>query len=152
MIKKVKNPETDRWISIGGPTYNDLVSRGVVIKSQKIKETRAFQPKSSDEYYTPRQFKQYPVDRGVVSWGLKKPEKVGQMKKIYEECGDSCFLYRKNKELKFPICNKELPCTYNCKGLKAASSRAGEWKYEKVLKTSKKLTQDLGCYVGKRKK
>ena len=34
--------------------------------------------------------------------------------------------------------------------MKAASSRAGEWKYENVLKNSKKLTGDLDCYKSKK--
>ena len=32
-------------------------------------------------------------------------------------------------------------------GLKGCSSRAGEWGYHNVLKNSKKLTSELGCYV-----
>jgi len=87
------------------------------------------------------------VDHSDVKWGLKKPQKVGERAFIKEECGESCFLMPEFN--KFPICNKTLPCTYNCRGLKGASARAGEWKYKDVLQRSKKLTEEFGCYKKK---
>ena len=83
-----------------------------------------------------------------MSWAEKKPHTPAERRKLLETCGKDAFLLPNS--LKFPICNKietsKTKCTYNCKGLKAASSRAGEWKYKNVLSFSKKLTDKLGCY------
>ena len=90
----------------------------------------------------------FKVDR-EGGWKEKKPHTKSERKKLLEVCGKDAFLLPQH--LKFPICNKvngkNHKCTYNCMGLKGCSSRAGEWGYYNVLKNSKKLTSELGCYV-----
>jgi len=149
MIQKVRNPSTGRWITVNGPTFNKLKAEGQFIDMKQKRKVKQFVP--TTQYDVPKQFKKYPVDRSETPWGLKKPDRKNDRKTIYDKCGSSCFLMKKDDKLNFPVCNKDLPCTYNCRGIKAASSRAGEWKYEKVLQTSKKLTRDLGCYKDKKK-
>lgn len=149
MESKILNPETNRFVKIGGAVYDSLVSRGVIVPGNTplpTKKTKKFIPPT--DYQVTQHFKNYPVDRSQVAWGEKKPQKVRERKLIKQECGDSCFL--KPQDNAFPICNKTLPCTYNCRGLKGASARAGEWKYEKVLQKSKELTEKLGCYKKKK--
>lgn len=91
----------------------------------------------------------YPVDRSDTPWSSKAPHTKPERRRILKECGESCFLMPAN--LAFPICNKRLPCTYNCRGIKAASARAGEYKYSRVLTESKALSAQLNCYKTKKK-
>lgn len=90
----------------------------------------------------------FKVDR-EGGWKDKKPHTKSERKKLLDICGKDAFLLPQH--LKFPICNKinekNSKCTYNCMGLKGCSSRAGEWGYHNVLKNSKKLTSELGCYT-----
>lgn len=141
---KIKNPLTGKWIKKNGPTYNNLLKNNLISNSMK-KTKSPFKPPSS--YKVTSIFKSYPVDKREEYWKNKKPHSISERKYILDHCGESCFLMP--NELKFPICNKTLPCTYNCRGLKGASSRAGEWKYKDVLKKSKELTSILGCYKKK---
>lgn len=153
MIKKIRNPETGKWININGPTYKKLVEKGVRLNHQQKQYTAEFKP-VFDKEVKPSKVKvnkKFQVDRSDVSWGQKKPHTVGERRQVMEKFGPDCFLIPSQK--KFPICNKTSVSskpTYNCKGLKAASSRAGEWKYKNVLKTSKKLTKELDCYKNKK--
>ena len=148
MEDKVRNPETGRWIRKEGALYKKLVDSGKITGKQDTKKAPVYSPPTGYELLD--RARAYPVDKGSAPWGTKKPEKKGQRLRVMEECGQSCFLIP--KQLKFPICNKEAPpCEYNCKGLKAASSRAGEWKYTRVLQKSKELTSKLGCYKDKKK-
>ena len=144
--EKVRNPETGRWIRKKGVLYKKLVDSGKMTGNQDTKRAPVFQPPK--HYTVLSRTKAYPVDRGEARWATKKPEKKSQRTRVLETCGKSCFLVP--DELKFPICNKDAPpCEYNCRGLKAASSRAGEWKYTRVLEKSKALTARFGCYKKK---
>lgn len=96
--------------------------------------------------------KKFNIDREEIPWGEKKPHTKKERELLLKTCGKDAFLLPTH--LKFPICNKitekNKKCTYNCRGLKAASSRAGEWGYTKILKLSKSLTLELGCYKNKK--
>lgn len=144
MDKKIRNPLTNRWIKIGSKTYNDLIEKNIIPKGQ-IRQTKKFIPPV--DYRVPASFKNYPIDHSSTPWGQLKPSKIGQRRETLRNCGESCFLIP--DKLAFPICNKTKPCTYNCKGIKAASSRAGQWKYQAVLKKSKELSNKFDCYKKK---
>ena len=147
MVEKVRNPLTGRLIKKGSAVYNKLLDEGIITKTTRVeKVVPAYEPPK--EYKVPKKFSDYPVDKDDTAWGLKKPKLVGERKYIKENCGDSCFLIPEMN--KFPICNKTLPCEYNCRGIKAASSRAGEFKYTKVLEKSKELSSRFGCYKSKK--
>ena len=120
------------------------------IKKKEKKTTRRGNFKAVLDKDTPKEVKinrSFGVDR-KGEWEKKKPKTMKQRKELHEKCGDDAFLLPEH--LKFPICNKvkgkNHKCSYNCSGLKGASSRAGEWGYKNVLKNSKELTRDLGCY------
>jgi hypothetical protein len=149
-VQKVLNPETKRWIKKGGKVYLDLLKRGILggpIPQQK-KMVAAYVPPVQQSYKVPEQFVDYPIDKSQQAWGAKKPSSVGQRKSLLENCGESCFLIP--AQTKFPICNKTLPCTYNCRGIKGAASRAGQWKYTSVLAKAKELSAKYGCYKTKK--
>lgn len=146
-VEKVRNPLTGRLIKKGSTLHKELINAGKISETAKVEsKVKAFEvPK---EYRVTATFKKYPIDREEVAWGDKKPDRAGERRFIKENCGDSCFLMPdKNK---FPICNKTLPCTYNCRGIKAASARAGEFKYTRVLEKSKALSSAFDCYRRRR--
>lgn len=144
MIKKYWNPKTDRWVRQGGSVFNDLVRKGILNpQTAKFKMVKAYEPPVDDSYVVTETFADYPVDHSNISWGQKKPDNMAQRRHVFSQCGDSCFLIP--NDLKFPICNKILPCTYNCRGLRAAKSRAGEWKYKKVLQRARDLSERFDC-------
>ena len=149
----VKNPKSGRFIKVGGTLYNTLKKEGVVFDSKRVKKKKfvpVLDKKVKKKYSINPSFG---VDRSDVKWGEKKPHTRKERKMLHEKCGDDAFLLP--TALKFPICNKMTnkkdKCTYNCRGLKGASSRAGEWKYKNVLKKSKAMTKQLGCYKTKQK-
>uniref|UniRef100_A0A6C0K5P4 Uncharacterized protein n=1 Tax=viral metagenome TaxID=1070528 RepID=A0A6C0K5P4_9ZZZZ len=144
-IKKYLNPETHRWVRQGGAVYNDLVHRGVLKPQAPYKMMPSYKPPTEDSYRVPENFANYPVDHSNISWGQNKPDSVGQRRELFNQCGESCFLIPDPNNLKFPICNKTMPCTYNCRGLRAAKSRAGEWKYKKVLQRAHQLSDRFEC-------
>ncbi len=133
MTDHVQNPITKRFIKTDGVLYKKLQSQGIKFEKPKLINSN------------------FSVDRANTPWGKKKPHKIGERRELLEKCGKDAFLLP--DKLKFPICNKidkkNKKCTYNCRGLKAASSRAGQWKYEGVLKKSKEITKTLGCYKNK---
>jgi len=150
---KIRNPLTGRWILQGGPTDRRQQREkrsGIEIRAHRLNDNdvpSSLQEKGGSQSSPPDSLDplSFPVDRDpLVSWKQKKPSSVSERRRVLQKCGSSCFLLPKQK--KFPICNKQLPCTYNCRGLKASSARAGQWKYLDVLKRSKALTKELGCY------
>jgi hypothetical protein len=145
----VRNPETGRLIKVGGPTYNRLKKQKKQIKQQNKIQKAKFEASDDDlvsSYIKLRKNKK--VDYGNESWESKKPKTKKEREEVLNKYGRSCFLIP--DKLKFPICNKS-DGAYNCKGLKAASSRAGQWGYKKVLEKSKKITEKLNCYSTKNK-
>lgn len=148
MVYKIKNPETGRSIKKGSKIYKELEEKKKITGKEKTSRRRKF--KAVLDKDAPKEVKvnrSFNIDR-EGEWEKKKPKTIKQRKELHERCGDDAFLLPEH--LKFPICNKvkrkNHKCTYNCSGLKGASSRAGEWGYKNVLKNSKNLTKELGCY------
>jgi len=144
----VRNPQTGRPIKVGGPTYNRLKEQNKQIQQQKKIQKSKFRASDDDLVSSViRLGRNKRVDYGTESWESKKPKTKKEREEVLRKYGKSCFLIP--DKLKFPICNKS-DGAYNCKGLKAASSRAGQWGYKKVLEKSKKITKKLDCYVKKK--
>lgn len=147
----VRNPETNRLIKVNGLLYQKLVAKGVTF--EKPKHFKAPFTPVLDKDVSPhvKRNKSFRVDRENTPWEQKKPHSMKERRTLFDRCGEDAFLLP--KALKFPIANKidkkSSSCTYNCRGLKAASSRAGEWKYKNVLEKSKRLTKELDCYKKK---
>jgi hypothetical protein len=157
MVYKIKNPKTGKLIKKHGAIHNKLIEEGIDLSKEKSVRKRKFKANEKEDKEHLKNLeinKSFKVDKSNVSWKDKKPHTKKERKDVMEKCGKDCFLIPSRN--KFPICNKitdkNSECSYNCKGLKAASSRAGEWGYKTVLKTSKRLTKELDCYKGKSKK
>jgi len=84
--------------------------------------------------------------RPSKGWKQAKPKSVGARQALKEKCGSRCFLLP--SKLKFPICNKN--CKVDCRGLVAAKSRAGEWKYRTVYKKANALINKGSCTIKSR--
>ncbi|NDE17158.1 hypothetical protein EBZ80_19735 [bacterium] len=139
--KKIRNPVTNRLIRIGGKTHTDLLLAGLVGPDAPVVATA--EPFIAPPVRLPRRFKKYPVDRSDAPWGKKKPHTIPERRFVRERCGEGCFL--DPDRLKFPICNKTMPCTYNARAItRAVPSRAGEWKYRTVLAKARELADRLG--------
>lgn len=150
----VVNPETGRWIKKDGTVYTKLKKKGVSIPLEPSKQRRIFVPQDIEKENKPIGLqKKYTVDKSQTKWEQKKPHSTKQRKKLLEKCKDSCFLMP--EKMKFPICNKvsstDKKCSYNCKGIKAAAARAGEWKYKNVLDKAKSTATQLDCYKKKKR-
>jgi len=148
----VRNPETGRWIKKNGTVYNKLKKKGVEIPLRPSKQRRIFVPQDIQQQNKPLSLqKQFSIDKTQTKWQQKKPHSKKQRKELLEKCKDSCFLIP--EKIKFPICNKisstNKKCSYNCKGVKAAAARAGEWKYKNVLSKAKATATQLDCYKKK---
>jgi hypothetical protein len=158
MVFKVKNKETGKFIKKGGSVYNKLLESGIDLSNEKTIRVKKFKANESVDKEHLRNLKKnesFAVDKSEgVSWKEKKPHTTKERNELMDKCGKDAFLLPSRK--KFPICNKitkeDDKCSYNCKGLKAASSRAGEWGYKTVLNTSKRLTKELDCYKDKKNK
>lgn len=157
MVYKIKNPKTGKLIKKHGVIHDKLMEEGIDLSKEKSVRKRKFKANEKDDKEHLKNLtinKSFKVDKSDISWKEKKPHSKKERKDLMEKCGADCFLIPSRK--KFPICNKitdkNSECSYNCRGLKAASSRAGEWGYKKVLKTSKRLTKELDCYKGKAEK
>lgn len=60
----------------------------------------------------------------VKGWSKLAPKTVNERRALLRRCGRKAFLDPDN--LKYPIMAKSGPCVVNCKGLRAAKSRAGQ--------------------------
>lgn len=77
--------------------------------------------------------------RPSKGWKKISPRRISVRRQILQKCGPKCFL--EPTKLKFPICDAD--CRIHCAGIDAASVRAGQFKYTKVLKKSKRLRRKL---------
>lgn len=79
----------------------------------------------------------------MKGWSKRAPKTMKQRRALLARCGTKAFLDPKN--LKFPIMAKSGPCVPDCGGVKAAYSRARQFKRSKV---SAKARRFKACAVG----
>jgi hypothetical protein len=80
-------------------------------------------------------------------WHSQAPIKSADREEVLSHCGKKCFLMPEQK--KFPICKmcskNTCQCKPDCKGLRAAKIRAGQWGYEAVKQKAMKIYEEQGC-------
>jgi hypothetical protein len=113
----VVNPETGRMITVGGPTYK-MLQRG---KSTKIIVERS--PRSKH--------------KGTKGWAKASPRSKKQRAVVKKRCGSRCFLQPKKN--KYPICT--VSCKPDCRGIKSAKVRSGQFKHKSVMKLAKRMEE-----------
>ena len=82
-------------------------------------------------------------------WRKSKPKSIASKRDMLSKCGKKCFLLP--SKLKFPVCAKGT-CKVDCRGLVAAKSRSGEWKYRGVYAKADRLIRSRGCTAKSRTK
>lgn len=148
-VERVVNPETRRWITVGGATYWDLVGKGYKLSEMRRLGSRQREPPQR------RQSKDSGV-RSVVpmmemrvargknrrsrSWTDDAPRRGRERHALLDKCGRTCFLNPDNEA--FPVCSRlgiGQDCDLDCRGVYAAKLRARQWGYENVEKQAEKL-------------
>lgn len=66
-------------------------------------------------------------------WRSVEPTTKGQRGLMLKKCGPMCFLDPENK--KYPVCETS-KCKPTCQGIRAAKSRAGQWRPDLLLKAN----------------
>ena len=82
------------------------------------------------------------------NWKRKAPKRTSARRKMLKKHGKKCFLMpggiaANSYRPMFPVCDKN--GKYNCGGIRAARTRAAEWKYVKVKARANRLGKRLGC-------
>ena len=147
-VEKVINPKTGRWITVGSSLYNKLKKDGIIFNVKKQSKKASKRSKDRITSHQEKLIRKLPLDTKVKrysssqskGWSKDNPKRGKQRNKLMEICGKQCFLIPDDKA--FPICkvvDKSSDCKLDCRAVGAAKSRAGEWKYNKILKFSKDL-------------
>jgi hypothetical protein len=109
------NPETGRMIKVGGPTYK-MLQRGKVTKNI-VERSRRMRSK------------------GTKGWAKASPKRGKERSVMKKKCGSKCFLVP--RENKYPICT--MSCKPDCRGIKSAKVRSGQYKKNSVMKLAKRM-------------
>jgi len=76
-------------------------------------------------------------------WSRRAPKTKREREALYARCGAKAFLDPKN--LKFPVMAKAGPCKPDCAGVKAARSRAKQYRRGKIAGKAKRLASRAAC-------
>jgi hypothetical protein len=76
-------------------------------------------------------------------WSRRAPKTQRERRALYARCGAKAFLDPKN--LKFPVMAKSGPCVLDCAGVKAAYSRAKQYRRGKTAGKAKRLGTRAAC-------
>ena len=150
-VNKIRNPITGRLITVGGPTYQKLIKAGYQLDNlpthQAKKASRQHEDTSitnlSLVYHLPVGYRvESHSGRGSATrgWSKVKPHKRSDRIKMYQKCGDACFL--QPSTLGFPICPNG-KCEIDQRGVNAAYIRAKQWKYENVARKAQEIKDYL---------
>jgi hypothetical protein len=82
--------------------------------------------------------------RTTKGWRKLAPKTPHERRALLARCGAKAFLDPKN--LKFPVMAKTGPCVVDCEGLRAAKSRAAQYKHRKVGAKAKRLGKRAACH------
>lgn len=82
--------------------------------------------------------------RTTKGWRRRAPKTKSEREALYARCGAKAFL--DPKKLKFPIMAKSGSCVVDCEGLRAAKSRAGQYKHRKVKAKAARMGKRAACH------
>ncbi len=150
------SPKSGYPIKDGGKTYKDLIAAGY--KRKEFTKSKSPRRRGDAHYYispdkklprgTEKGTKKGEYGKGLGSpmrgWGKNAPQAGPQRRRVQEKCGNECFLLPDSR--KFPICRKcrkgRCSCKLDCKGVRAANMRAGQWGYLNVSRSAKRILKD----------
>lgn len=81
--------------------------------------------------------------RTVKGWASRAPKTKGEREALYARCGAAAFLDPANRA--YPVMAKSGPCVVDCKGLRAAKSRAGQQHKRKLRAKADRLDSRASC-------
>lgn len=76
-------------------------------------------------------------------WSARAPKTQKQRKALLARCGPSAFL--QPKQLKYPVMAATGPCVIDCRGVRAAKSRAGQYRHPGLEKKADKVAKKSVC-------
>lgn len=82
--------------------------------------------------------------RTTKGWRRRAPKTKREREALYARCGAKAFLDPKN--LKFPVMGKTGPCVPDCEGVRAAYSRAKQYRHRKAAGKAKRLGTRAACH------
>ena len=147
----VRNPLTQNWILVDGPTYTKLILTGQVSRSNLRRLPRTSRPVPQARDYprlNHRQAEQHLAEMAQLplnprshtkpgrggktrGWGKVKPSRGTARRELYEQCGRRCF-FKPNEttpgQSGYPICpklsGKHPNCQLDCRGIQTARQYA----------------------------
>lgn len=151
----IQNPQTGRQIKVGGPAYQKLVASGIpvhtlpIVKEKPPRVSTDTGPISEDQMKEIMAMELFesvsPTGSRTRGWSLQQPQKGVQRHRLFEKCGQKCFL---GKNETFPICphcslyEGDCNCRISCKGATAAFIRANQWKYPEIAKAADRILKE----------
>jgi len=151
-IEYVKNPETNRYIKVDGPTYQRLKDQYHLQTSKRYTKPAPSQ-RHSMQTISDQQIKamlSMPVvpseGRGsrTRGWSLDAPQRGLDRHLLRDKCGDRCFLIPETEG--FPICPRcvegQCQCQIDCRGVAAAKIRAHQHKYTNLYDVIEQIEQE----------
>ena len=82
--------------------------------------------------------------RTDCGWRAAAPKTLEQRRRLLARCGKRAFLDPAN--LKYPVMAKSGPCVIDCRGLRAAKSRAGQYHHRSLEKKATRLGRRVSCH------
>jgi hypothetical protein len=141
-IEYVKNPETNRYIKVNGPTYQKLKDKYHLQIAERYRKPAPSQ-KHTNRMITeetiqemlkmPTRPQAQSDGRGsrTRGWSADAPQRGLDRQFLRDQCGNKCFLIPETYG--FPICPRcvdgHCKCQIDCRGLAAAKIRAHQHKY-----------------------
>lgn len=87
--------------------------------------------------------------RSTKGWQKAAPKTREARRKLFERCGAEAFLKpnRANPGMsKFPIMAKSGACAVDCRALRIALTRAGQYRYPEVARKAERLGREVKCH------
>lgn len=96
-----------------------------------------------------RRRKHHAAARSTRGWHSVAPKTREERRSLYDRCGAKAFLMPNKSnhgKSKFPIMPKHGACSVDCRGLRAALTRAGQFKHPKAHAKAKRLAKTAKCH------
>ena len=82
--------------------------------------------------------------RSTRGWRARAPHLVSERRALLARCGAKAFLDA--KRLKFPVMAKSGPCKIDCEGLRAALSRARQFRHARAGAKARRMGARARCH------
>jgi hypothetical protein len=148
----VRNPTSGRLIRKGGPVFLALKAKGRAPSGPAVRKRRASArhpdlAKARVYRHLPHRASHVKSRRGSKGWARVAPSRTGSTRAtLRQKCGRKCFLLP--RQLGFPVCptyTGPASCRVDCRGVRAALTRAAQWHYPNVQASARALGKRAHC-------